>query len=142
SPGYSEDSRATLHGLSLDTEPIQIVRACLEAIAYRFCAIYDELQTVAQPGAPLVASGGALLASPAWCQMLADVTGTTVRTCEEAEATGRGVAMLALERLGTGTLDQFSGATHYGRSFQPDPQRHDIYRAAMARQMALYNLIV
>lgn len=142
SPGYSEDSRATLHGLSLDTDPVQIARACLEAIAYRLCAIYDELQTVARPGAPLIASGGALLASPAWCQILADVTGTTLSICDEAEATSRGIAMLLLERLGVGTLNHYASTTHLGRKFQPDAQRHGIYRLAMARQKSLYSAVV
>jgi gluconokinase len=142
SPGYSEDSKATLHGLSLETDPIQIARACLEAIAYRLCAIYDELQTAAKPGAPLIASGGALMASPAWCQILADVTGTIVHICTEEEATSRGIAMLTLENLGAGVLNQYAAATHFGRRFQPDAQRREIYRAAMARQRTLYDLLV
>ncbi len=142
SPGYSEDSRATVHGLSLDTEPVHIARACLEAIAYRLCAIYDELQAVAQPGARLIASGGALLASPAWCQIIADVTGATLTVCNEPEATSRGIAMLVLERLGENTLRALADATHLDRVYSPDRDHDSIYRAAMKRQSALYELLV
>ena len=142
SPGYSEDSRATVHGLSLDTEPVQIARACLEAIAYRLCAIYDELQTVAQPGASLIASGGALLASPAWRQIIADVTGATLTVCDEPEATSRGIAMLVLERLGQGGLRALADATRLGKAFTPNPDRYATYRAAMKRQQELYAKVV
>jgi gluconokinase len=139
SPGFSENSRATLHGLTLDTEPAQIARACLEAIAYRLGLVYDELRALAQPGATLVASGGALLASPTWRQIIADVTGAALTVCEEPEATSRGVALLVLEQL-TGQADL--GSARLGDTWQPDPQRHAIYRAAMARQQALYAQVV
>jgi gluconokinase len=142
-PGYSEDSRATLHGLTLDTEPQTIARACLEAIAYRLGLIYEDLRTLAQPDATLIASGGALLASPTWCQIIADVTGTPLQVCEEPEATSRGVAMLVLERaLHLSGLADLTGVTRLGVTYEPDPYRHDIYLAAMARQQALYAKLV
>jgi gluconokinase len=141
SPGYSEDSRATLHGLTLNTEPAQIARACLEAVAYRLGMIYDDVCSAAQPSAPLIASGGALLVSPTWRQIIADVTGTVLHVCEEPEATSRGVAMLVLERL-----DKISSIgelpTQLGAAYVPDMQRHAVYRAAMARQQALYQEVV
>jgi gluconokinase len=141
SPGYSEDSRATLHGLSLDTAPADIARACLEAIAYRLALIYDELRTVAQPGAQLIASGGALLASPTWCQILADVTGAYVRVCEEPEATSRGIALLALLHSGAiNRLDELPA--RHGVTYEPDPQRQAIYRAAILRQQELYRRVM
>jgi gluconokinase len=142
SPGYSEDSRATIHGLSLDSDPVQIARACLEAIAYRLCAIYNELQTVARPGALLIASGGALLASPAWCQIIADVTGASLTVCDEPEATSRGVAMLVLERLRWNRLSDLAESTRLGAVFEPDPGRHAVYRTAMARQQELYSKLI
>jgi len=142
SPGYSEDSRATIQGLSLDTDPVQVARACLEAIAYRLCVIYDELQAIARPGARLIASGGALLASPSWCQIVADVTGAQLIVCDEPEATSRGVAMLVLERRGQCPLSPLADATHLGAVFKPDPVRYAIYRSAMKRQQELYAKVV
>ena len=44
-------------------------------------------------------SGGALLHSPAWTQMMADALGRQVQACVEKEATSRGAALLALERI-------------------------------------------
>ena len=137
SPGYSEHSRATIHGLTFDATPIVLARACLEAVAYRLGEVYSELKAMAEPGAMLIASGGALLASPTWCQIVADVMDTTLRVCEEPEATARGVALLVLEKIG----DISSVAdlpARIGVTYQPDPQRHSAYLAAMSRQQHLY----
>ena len=143
SPGYSENSRATIHGLTFDVTPEALARACMESIAYRLGMIYADLRGLAEPDAALVASGGALLASPTWCQIIADVTNSPLIVCEEPEATGRGVALLVLEQIRNLTgLTDLLGFTRLGRTFQPDPQRHAIYQAAMARQQELYTRLV
>ncbi len=143
SPGYSEDSRATLSGLALDSDALAIARACLEAVSYRLGMIYNELRPVAQPGARLIASGGALLASPTWCQIAADVAGAALTVCEEPEATSRGIAMLALDRLpNMAGLQALAGMTRLGDTYEPDTSRHAIYQSAMARQQELYRRVV
>ncbi|MCW1967460.1 MAG: gluconokinase [Anaerolineae bacterium] len=137
SPGFADRARATLHGLSFDTSPADIARACYEAIAYRLGSIYAALThngDMSKHSQGIIASGGALLASPTWCQIIADVTGTPVQLCEEPEATARGAAMLALQRLDV--------PARLGRSFEPNVQHAAIYRAAAARQQTLYNKLV
>ena len=137
SPGFADDARATLHGLSLDTSPAEIVRACMEGIAYRLAQVHDALKTVAGGQAKFVASGGALLASPTWRQIIADATGATVQLCAEPEATSRGAALLGLLQAGAirglGDLPARLGETH-----EPDAARGIVYRQAMARQQSLY----
>ena len=44
----------------------------------------------------MVASGGAVVASPWWQQTLADVLARPVRVVDEPEASARGAALLAL----------------------------------------------
>jgi sugar (pentulose or hexulose) kinase len=44
----------------------------------------------------VVASGGAIVASPWWQQTLADVLGRPVRVVDEPEASARGAAQLAV----------------------------------------------
>lgn len=137
SPGFADRARATLHGLSFDTSPADIARACYEAIAYRLGSIYAALThngDMSNHSQGIIASGGALLASPTWCQIIADVTGTPVQLCEEPEATARGAAMLALHRLDV--------PARLGRSFEPNAQHTAIYRAAAARQQTLYHNLV
>ncbi len=157
SPGWAGDARATIHGLTLGTTPLQILRAALEAVAYRFALIAEGLfedraasGDQRRPGVPspavrpdsvaLVASGGALLASPAWMQIIADVLGRPLVASAETEATSRGAALLALEALGAlPDLAAVPAAT--GAEYTPDPERHALYREAIERQRRLYALL-
>ena len=141
SPGYAEDIRATLHGLSLDTSPIDIVRALMEGIAMRLATICDALRDggIAQAGALLAASGGALQASPAWCQMIADAAGVPLEVSDKPEATSRGAALLA---TGYWLKEMQPIANSQSLIYHPNPQHHSIYRAAMARQQELYAKLV
>jgi gluconokinase len=137
SPGWAGDARATIHGLGLNTAPIEILRASLEAVAYRFALIGHALLQD-QRQATCVASGGALLSSPTWMQIIADTLGRPVVASEEREATSRGVALLALESLGAiATVDELPAAD--GEVYQPNPANHAIYQDAIARQRELYD---
>ena len=139
SPGWAGDVRATITGLSLSTTPLEILRASLEAVAYRFAIILDRLPRA--ENRQLVASGGGLLSSPAWMQIMADVLGLPVIASEEPEATSRGTALLALEALGQiASVEQLPGDD--GVVFQPNVQYHDVYRAAVERQQALYQKLI
>ena len=150
SPGFSDDARATLHGLSFDTTPAAIARACMEAVAYRLAMIYDSIRTMrtevvtgSERGGSehVIASGGAMLHSPTWRQIIADVTGAPVQVCEEPEATSRGAALLALEQSGR-LRNLASLPAQLGQVHEPDTHNHTIYREAMARQAELYRLVV
>lgn len=146
SPGYAEDIRATLHGLSLDTSPVEIVRALMEGIALRLATICDALREsgVANKDATLAASGGALQASPAWCQIIADAAGVPLEVAEVPEATSRGAALLATGNWLSSerALANNPIANSSSIIYHPNPQHHSIYRAAMARQQELYAKLV
>lgn len=141
SPGYAEDIRATLHGLSLDTSPVEITRALMEGIAMRLATICDALResSVAARDAVLAASGGALQASPAWCQIIADAAGMPLAVADVPEATSRGAALLAIDAW---RLNDSLRVDLHALIYQPNPQHHSIYRAAMARQQELYAKLV
>jgi gluconokinase len=136
SPGYAEHASGTLHGLRLETRPEDILRALIESISYRLASIVDALAPLAEPDAPIVVSGGALVASPFWRQVLSDVTGRAVWLTDETEASARGAAMLALHRLRGSALAELAPGRHLAH--RPDAARAQLYRAAMARQQALY----
>jgi gluconokinase len=95
SPGWHPDARGAIAGLTFETEPLDLLQAALEGVAYRFAEIADLLPGVTE----VVATGGALDANPAWAQILADVLGRTVYR-GEAEGSARGAALVAFERLG------------------------------------------
>jgi gluconokinase len=83
-------------GISLATTAVEILSATLEAVCYRLAAGYEALAAMLPAEPEVVASGGAIVASPWWQQTLADVLGRPVRLVDEPEASARGAALLAL----------------------------------------------
>jgi gluconokinase len=137
SPDYLPDARGAIVGLRLATTVDEIVRAGLEAVAYRFLHVRDELTKVT-PVTRLVATGTALTISRVWPQVLADALGCPIALPREAELTSRGAAVLALERLG---LAPRSIEPAVARVFHPDARRHQTYRAAADRQQQLMRVL-
>lgn len=142
-PGWREDARAAVTGLSLHTQPIDILQAGLEAIAYRFALIYARIQSQLPPDVEheIVAGGGALLSSPAWLQIMADVLGRPLHSLAEKEGTSRGLALLALEQLGV--IERASDLPPaLGKTYMPDDERGEAHRVALARQVEVYDRLL
>jgi gluconokinase len=136
STGWSSDARGVIFGLKQETQPVEIVRATLEAIAYRFALIARALDNVA-PDANVIATGNALRSSPVWIQIIADVLGRPIALGNAAEASIRGAALLALEAVGKiANIEDVSVSS--AEVFQPDMTRHARYREGLARQEDLY----
>jgi len=137
SPGWHVGARAMVAGMNLHTTPADILRASQEAVAYSFAQVRDLLVAQYPSATEIVASGGALTHDPAWAQIMADAFGVPVTTSRVFEASSRGAALLALESLGLiGNLGDVP--TYLGKTYTPDPVRHEIYAKARARQEALY----
>lgn len=139
STGWHAEARGAILGLSTRTRPIDIACATLEAVAYRFAAIADELRTLF-PVSTIVASGGALQNSPFWVQLLADVFAHPIELSGVREASSRGAALLALETSGALSLRDLSPVT--ARRFVPDEHRAARYVAARARHERIYHLVL
>jgi gluconokinase len=136
STGWSTEARGGIFGLRQQTTTIEIIRAALESVAYRFALIANALDEIA-PGAQIVATGNALRSSPVWLQIIADVLGRPVMFGGTPEASIRGAALLALEALGKiVNLDAVSVSVD--EVFEPDMRRHARYREGLARQQELY----
>src|SRR3989304_7773253 len=89
----------------------------------------------------LVASGSAVLNSPAWLQIIADALGAPVIASGVTEASARGAALLALEALGeVRALEEASYPPAEG--YNPDDRRHARYQEALNRQQSLYRILV
>ena len=136
STGWSTDARGGIFGLRQATKPVEIVRAALESIAYRFALVARALDTIA-PGAMIVASGNALRSSPVWLQIIADVLGRPLMFGGTAESSIRGAALLALEAVGKiASIEEDSISIE--QVFEPDMTRHARYQRGLARQEELY----
>lgn len=139
-PYWRADLRATITGMSLATRPVDILRASLESVALRFRQIYRMMSAKTGEPAEVMASGGALLRSREWTQMMADALNRPVVACAEAEASSRGAALWVLERLGA--LGKLSDApVRTSGVVEPRPQYAAIYDEMLERQNDLYSKI-
>jgi gluconokinase len=132
SPGWHAHVRGAVHGLSFDTTPRDLRQAALEGVAFRFAAVAELLPEVEE----VVATGGALEHSPAWCQFMADALARPITLSAVDEASLRGAAVATLERLG-----KTAAAAPLGHTFEPRPDRVDSYREARERDRELYDAV-
>jgi gluconokinase len=141
STGWNDSARAAIVGLNLSTRPIDILQASLEAVCYRFAAIYERLTAELTGNARIIASGGAILHSQVWTQMMADVIGVPVAASAVQEASSRGAALLALKAFGM--IKGFDDtSTPLGEAFEPDARRRELYLRGRLRQEKFYGLLI
>ena len=136
SPGWAAHATGTFHGLRLSTTPLDMLQAALESVALRLSLIAGQLGDDAD--SQVIASGGALRASPAWQQMLANALNHPVRIAEEGEITARGTAILALRAINGRELSDF--APSISATISPQPAAVAALRAARERQERLYQM--
>lgn len=141
-PGWNEAARGHYGGISMHTDAVDLVQASLESMAYRFSLIHARIKAHLPPDShqTIIASGGAVLRSPAWLQIIADVLDEPVVALEEGELTSRGIALLALEARGI--IERPSDLPpSTGDVYQPDALRHAVHKAALAAHAELYALL-
>jgi gluconokinase len=134
SPGWKPQATGTITGLRLSTQPLDILQAALEGVALRLSLVLDQLTDGKES---IVGAGGALTASRAWAQILANAFNRSLHVLAEPEVTARGVAILALRALGISNLDAYPPAV--SEVFEPQPDHVKALRAARERQIWLYN---
>lgn len=133
SPGWATHATGAVGGLRLSTTPLDIMQAALEGVALRLSLIADQLNGEFS----VTGGGGALAASPAWAQMIANALNRPLHLTEEAEITACGVAILALHALGQCELTDFPPVISH--VVEPQAQAAERLRAARDRQNTLYS---
>lgn len=138
-PIWDDDAVGTVTGIRLSTGAPELIRAGMEAVAYRFRLMYDGLRPVATPDHAIIANGGAILRSPAWLQMMADVLEHPVVALDpQEESTARGAAVLALETAGLiKSVESLRQPIETGTVIEPIAENVERYREGRARQGAL-----
>jgi gluconokinase len=133
SPSWNDHLTGAILGLRLGTEPGALYRAILEATAYRFASIYEDLQHLVNTEHEICANGAAALGSPLWMQILADSLDHPISSLSaEAEASARGAAICALQSIRA--IDYLrEPETSSVHRYEPDAHRHAIYAAGRER---------
>jgi gluconokinase len=140
STNWSNNARGAILGLTMHTKPLDILRAAMEAVAYRLSFIGGALENVTR-GFGIIASGGALLNSSTWAQIIADVLGRPLTLSGVPEASSRGAALHALGSGGKiGDISLVPAPV--GETYQPDMARHALYRQGLERHQKIYERLI
>jgi gluconokinase len=116
--GWDPNRRGSIEGLTFATTPLDIAQAALEGVCYRLADVLDAIGGIES----FVGTGGALLANPAWLQVLADVLGRPLEVSAVPEGSAHGAALVAFERLGLPLP-----AAPIARIVEPRAERHAIH---------------
>lgn len=138
-PGWADLANGTIAGLSMTSAPGEILRAAMEAVALRFALIARMLEDVSPGDKQVIATGGGLLGSRTWTGIMADALGVPVTLSGVEEASSRGAALLALERLGMLEIEEVEAPL--GETFEPNSKRHETYQEMLEKQKRLYDAV-
>jgi len=136
-PHLRPDLRGSFHGLSLATDPGDVVRAVLEGVAFALREAQGVMAPLALPKRWLATGGGA--ESDVWLEILADALDAPVgRPVDEAGqpalvGAAEGAAWLAWRASGHAP----DRAPRAGSWIEPTPERRDATQAAYARFVQL-----
>ena len=139
SPFWPVASRGAVVGLTASTQPLDLLQAGLESVAYRLALVWDALRAAVPGVREIVASGGALAHLPAWLQIIADVFGRDIVRSAEDEGSSRGAALLALEALGAARIEGMP--VPRGAEVRADASRHARYQSARARHVSVEQML-
>ena len=140
STGYNDFATGAILGLRTAHDSVDIVQAALESVAYRFCEIFERLDSALHIE-EVVASGGALRESPVWTQMICDVIGRDMTLPETREASSRGVVLLAAKKFGLITSIQGIEEPP-SRQFRANAAKRLAYRKGLERHRRYYKEII
>ncbi|MEY2563312.1 MAG: gluconokinase [Verrucomicrobiota bacterium] len=130
-PTWPENLPGAIVGFRQATSAAQILRAATCAVFYRLGMILDLVENATGPAKDIIVSGG-ILKSPASLLLLADAIGRDIRISPEREASLRGAAVYALEKMGRELTPLLKG-----RVVRHRPALSAKHRLRRERQMAL-----
>jgi gluconokinase len=130
-PTWPEDMKGAVLGVTQATTALDVLQALREAAFYRLAWIAELMARTSGRRLRFVVSGG-LQHSPAGMQRLANVLGSELIVSAEPEASLRGAAVFALEKLGYSIA-----ASSMGRVIRPEPVAAHRYAVARRRYMGL-----
>lgn len=130
-PAWNEEATGAIHGITQHTTSLDLLQAITEATYHRLARI-AELVLAEEKSAPRFIVSGGIQRSAAAMQRLADVLGQTIYPNDEMEASLRGAAIFALEKLGVAVP-----ATQVGSPVRPRAKFAKLYTIEREKQRAL-----
>ena len=141
-PTWCEDLSGVMQGLTQNTTALDILQATTEAVFHRLALIADLslIDGKASTTTEIIVSGG-ILKSSGVLQRLADVLGRPVRPSREPEASLRGAAVYAVEKMGWSTDAHSDIRRLAGPAIRPRPKYAAQFAVERERQQRLEAVI-
>jgi len=136
-PIWDSKSCGTFFGMRVTHLNPHFTRAVVEGVCF---ALNDVLQSLSASGqliTQLNVSGG-FVSSPAWLQILADITGKKLVLATTEDASAVGAAYLAAKALGI-SAEYPKPDRHEITEIKPDPENHEKYRQYFKLYKNLYS---
>jgi len=111
-PHWDRNAGGAWIGLSLDSEPLDLMQALLEGIAFRAAEVIKAINGFVEVSNTISIDGG-LSVNPYFCQLLADVLQMDIVVRPNAELTSWGTALLA------GAVSEKFSKSHGITTYQP-----------------------
>ena len=135
-------ARGAVWGLTLSHTRGHLYRAILESVAYGTRNILQAFAAAELKIKEIIACGG-VLKNDLWLQIIADVTGVTIRKAGFGEAGVLGCAVSAAAGLGlyTDLKSAAKSMVNYGASVQPEPENYQLYSYYFKQYQKTYELL-
>jgi len=133
-PTWPEELPSAIIGITQATRARDLLQALQEATYHRLAQIAEAVEKETRRKLAFIVSGG-IQHSPAALQRLADVLGRSVYASSEPEASLRGAACFAMEKLGLAT-----SKPKLGRAIRPRPALSRAFAQARQKQVRLERL--
>jgi sugar (pentulose or hexulose) kinase len=128
--------------LQLRPDAGELLRANLESLGFAIRANLETLRGVAGELSAVLFAGGGMTRNSLLLEIIADVTGATVRRTEEAECTGLGCAILAATGAGAyADVRSAAGEMCRHRDLATSRERHGAYEAPYAKWREFYGVL-
>ncbi len=127
-PRAIAEMRGGFLNLGLATTRADMLRSVIEGVTYSLCWQLPAAQRLCGMEIEELRFAGGGAQSEQWAQAVADIMNLPVRRMEEPRyLNNRATALLALQRLGLGDLDDVESFCPAGAPFEPRPQHRTVY---------------
>ncbi len=138
-PIWRGDAKGSLLFLNASTRQNDILRACLEGIAFN---LTEMTALIDQKKDSIGLISGGMSADAVFDQLITDVTGNTIYLPESVESAALGAAILCLKRLGViEKSDEITKKITIKEKFYPDARRHAEYQQIFDRWKRIRDLL-
>ncbi|MDF2921279.1 MAG: hypothetical protein K0R57_193 [Paenibacillaceae bacterium] len=141
-PYMDPESRGAVIGLTTETTSRDIYQALMEGVTYEMALNLEQLSAAGIEIRTIRATGGGAL-SDIWLQMKADIWNLPVVSLGAAQSGTLGCIMLAGAACGIyGSVAEAERIfVKAGRTYAPDPARHEIYRKWYRKYKKCYEAV-